>query len=86
MATKRTTTEAERVQARYNLLTTGQVAARLSEENVTGDTVKSWIEAGWLRAVDGRKKGANRPYFLIDWSWVETFMTERSTARQAEAV
>jgi hypothetical protein len=67
-------TEAEREVARYNLLTTGEVAARLSQTNVDADTVRSWCAEGRLKSVDGRKQGATRPYYLIDWCWVEDFI------------
>jgi hypothetical protein len=72
--TGRILTEAERPVARYTLLTTGQVAARLSDENVDADTVRSWCAEGRLKSVDGRKQGATRPYYLVDWRWVEEFI------------
>lgn len=84
-----TLTAAERAEARYNLLTTGQVAERLSDENIDGDTVRSWIEHPdpdrRLHAVDGRKSGATRPYWLIEWSWVEDFLERRSSLRSDAA-
>lgn len=86
MMNKRTSTlsAADRASARYNLLTTGQVAERLSEENVDGDTVRSWCEeeeaARRLKATDGRRKDAKRPFWLIDWSDVEEFLQRRSNA------
>lgn len=78
MSGKRTLTPAEREEARYNLLTTGQVAARLSDDNVNAETVRSWIDAGELRAVDIRRPGAKRPTWMVDWSWVEEFLEARS--------
>lgn len=81
--TGRVLMEAERQQARYQLLTTGEVAARLSSTNIDADTVRSWIEAGWLKAVDCRKKDATRPYWMIEWAWVETFIRERSNREAA---
>lgn len=80
LAPRRITTEAERQQARYNLLTTQQVADRLSDSNITGDTVRSWIEdeENGLRAVDCRKKEATRPFWLVEWAWVEDFLSRRS--------
>ena len=82
----RVLTEAERTQARYNLLTTQQVADRLSErdpegkKNITADTVRQWCKAGWLRCVDGRLPNAGRPYYLIDWPWVEEFVAAGGAA------
>lgn len=73
-------TEAERQVARYNLLTTTQVADRLSEKNIDGDTVRAWCRAGWLKSVDGRKPGSTQPYYLIDWDWVEQFISEGGAA------
>jgi phage I-like protein len=81
--TGRVLSEAERCEARYNLLTTGQVAARLSDENIDGDTVRSWIDDGRLRAVDGRRKGARSPYWLISWDWVEEFVANGGRSRAA---
>lgn len=80
----RVLTEAERELARFNLLTTGDVAARLSDRNIDGDTVRSWITdpnpERRLRAVDCRKPGAVRPYWMIEWAWVESFLERRSNA------
>lgn len=79
----RVLSESERQVARFNMLTTGQVAARISVENVDDDTVRSWIEDGRLRAVDGRRKGAKQPYWLIDWQWVEDFIARGGVGNAA---
>ena len=75
---KRTRTEAERQTVRFNGLTTGQVADRLSEENITADTVLSWIDAGELLAWDARGGGAKRPRYMIEWRWVVEFLNRRA--------
>lgn len=89
MMTKRTRTEAERQQARYNLLTPSAVADRLqnlsSDPNpkakITPDTVRGWIEDARprfrLRAVDMRGEGAARPRWFTEWEWVEDFLNRR---------
>lgn len=68
--------EAERQRARFNLLTTGEVADRMSEDHITSDTVRSWCDAGWMRCVDGRKAGTKRPYYLMEWEWVQEFVAK----------
>lgn len=80
----RVLSESERQVARFNLLTTGEVAARLSENSIDPETVRSWIEAGWLKAVDCRKKGSSRPYWMVQWEWVEAFV-EQGGAKRGEA-
>lgn len=76
---KRTVTEAERQHGRYNLLTTGDVAERLSDEHITADTVRSWIESeNGLEAVDLRRKGATRPAWYVRWESVEEFLRRRT--------
>jgi hypothetical protein len=82
----KTLTPAERARARYSLLTTGQVAARLSEADetgrkiITGDTVRAWCAAGWIRCSDGRLPGTGRPYYLMEWSAVVEFIENGGAA------
>ncbi len=79
-------TAAERARARYSMLTTGQVAERLSEPDeggrkiITGDTVRAWCAAGWIRSVDGRLPGTGRPYYLMEWADVVTFIKNGGAA------
>lgn len=79
-------TAAERARARFNLLTTGQVAERLSVPDegerkvITGDTVRAWCAAGWIRSVDGRLPGTGRPYYLVEWVDVVTFIENGGAA------
>lgn len=96
MITKRTLTEADRQQARYNLLTPGAVANRLQEmmgaadpkAKITPDTVRSWIEDEReefrLQAVDCRSANADRPRWFVDWAWVEDCLRRRSNMQGAD--
>ena len=78
----RITTEADRQVARFNLLTPGQIAARLADETIDSERVRSWMEepdpARRLRAVDCRRRGAPRPAWMAEWSWVVAFVEARS--------
>jgi len=88
--TKRTTSEAERQMARYNLLTPAAVAQRLQalhgevgpKSRITADTIRSWIEDERpeyrLRAIDMRSAGATRPRWFTEWAWVEDCLARRS--------
>lgn len=89
MADGRITTEAERQQARFNLMTPGQIAARLVAEEyaaegaISAETVRSWcpdtVPATYrLRAVDCRKTGAKRPAWMARWEWVIDCMERRA--------
>lgn len=90
---RRTATPAEIARARYNLLTPGQVAARLQadgaegRERITADAVRSWIEeenpARRLRALDLRSPGSTRPRYFLEWEWVEDFLERRSTLTES---
>lgn len=65
----RITSEADRQQARFNLLTPAEVAARL--DNVSADTVRHWCAGGWLRHVDIRRPGARTATYLVEWGAVD---------------
>lgn len=75
-------TAGERNRLRFHLLTTGAVAERLSDDRITPDTVRGWIEEAdphrRLRAVDLRGKGATKPLWMIDWADVLEFLRRRS--------
>lgn len=79
----RVASEAERQRARYNMLTTGQIAARLSEQNIEADTVRSWIAVGWIKGIDARKPGASRPHYMATWEAVEEFISQGGAPRVA---
>lgn len=90
MLSKRTSSEAARQMARYNLLTPAAVAERLQDlegetdpkARITADTVRSWIEderpAFRLRAIDMRSAGATRPRWFTEWTWVVECLERRS--------
>lgn len=78
----RTTSEAERQQARYNDLTVAEVAQLL---RVTTTHVYGLIADGELAATDVSRKDARRKTYTVAASEVEAFRARRSTVRNAAA-
>lgn len=74
------TSEAEREQARYTLLSIADVAERTG---VGSDQVAGWIHDGELTAMDVSKKGAKRRTYMVRPEWLEDFERRRTTRADA---
>jgi hypothetical protein len=71
-------TESERQVARYQWLTSGDVAEQCG--GVSLAQVYGWFEDGELEAIDVRSKGAKQPDWRTRQEWVDAFLARRSNA------
>lgn len=78
----RTISEAERQQARFTRISPAKAGEMLG---MSAEQIRGFIEDGELRARDFSRKGAKKPYYLLDPADVEAFDLARIVKKEPNA-